>query len=248
MALRTLSTDTGIDALSTVPHEPRVHPGKRPWLFTNMVASLDGAAAVDGLSGPMGDADDREMFRALRASADAILVGAGTVTAENYQPPGLSAAVEAARSATGRIERPLVAVVSASLSIDPDADLFSDPSYRPMCFTTQRADPKARSILEERADIVELGPERVDLAAAIAHLGDTGHSTVLSEGGPSLNGQLAVQGLVDEWNLTVAPLLVGGDAPRTAHGRERRAGGPTEYRLTRLYQGERSLFGRWVRT
>lgn len=251
MTLHSMDDGHTIDPLERIPFEDRSHPGGRPWLFTNMVASLDGAAAVDGLSGPMGDDDDRLMFRALRASADAILVGAGTVNAEGYRPPQLSPEVSAARTKAGRNERPIIAVVSASLSIDPELELFSDPTYRPIIFTSDRADAANLVTLADKADIVNLGQSRVDLTAAVHHLGAAGFATILSEGGPTLNGQLIRAGLIDEWNLTLAPLLVGGNAPRPAHGTDDTSESPRElpdYDLARVWRGERAIFSRWIKS
>lgn len=251
MTLRSLVDDEAINPIDVVPFEDRTHADGRPWLFTNMVASLDGAAAVDGLSGALGDGDDRLMFRSLRASADAILVGAGTINAEGYRPPQVSPEVHAIREAAGRAPRPIIAVVSASLSIDPTLELFGDSTYRPIIFTAERADAERRRNLAAHADIVTLGAERVDLAAALKHLGESGFATVLSEGGPTLNGQLIRDGLVDEWNLTLAPMLVGGNAPRPAHGAANNHGDRQtplpDYDLARLWRGERALFSRWVK-
>src|SRR3990172_11815904 len=58
----------------------------RPWVMINMVASIDGATTVQGRSTGLGDEDDLAMFKALRAVPDVILVGAGTVRAEDYGP------------------------------------------------------------------------------------------------------------------------------------------------------------------
>lgn len=248
MTLHSVADGQAIDPIELIPAESRSHADDRPWLFTNMVTSLDGAAAVDGLSGPMGDDDDRLMFRALRASADAIIVGAGTANAEAYRPPQASAEVDAARSRAGRTPRPIVAVVSASLSVDPALELFSDPTYRPILFTTDQATSDRRNALADRADIVVLGAQRVDLQAALEHLGTRGHRTVLSEGGPTLNGQLIQAGVIDEWNLTLAPLLVGGSAPRPAHSSGGAAKELPDYELTRLWKGDRALFSRWTRS
>ena len=113
-----------MDPLTVVPTESRPSHSDRPWVFTNMAATLDGATAVDGVSGAIGDDDDHAMFRALRASADVILVGSRTANVEAYRPPQRSDAVDRARSEAGRAPRPLVAVVSASLSIDPAANTW----------------------------------------------------------------------------------------------------------------------------
>ena len=248
MTVHSMADGQTINPLDLIPFEDRSHADGRPWLFTNMVASLDGAAAVDGLSGPMGDDDDRVIFRALRASADAILVGAGTANAEAYRPPQRSPEVDASRSSSGRNSRPLIAVVSASLSVDPTLELFNDPTYRPIIFTADRAAEDRRAAFADRAEIVTLGPDRVDLGAALDHLGATGHLTVLSEGGPSLNGQLIRAGMIDEWNMTIAPLLVGGSAPRPAHDSAGSAQELPDYELARLWKGDRALFSRWIKS
>ncbi|MBA2506290.1 MAG: dihydrofolate reductase family protein [Thermoleophilaceae bacterium] len=59
-------------------------PPERPYVVANMVATVDGRAAIDGKAGPIGDEADRELFQELRTQVDAVLVGAGTVRAENY--------------------------------------------------------------------------------------------------------------------------------------------------------------------
>jgi len=235
------------NALEFVTAEDRPPHADRPWLFTNMVTTLDGATAVDGVSGEIGDDDDRAMFRALRASADVILVGSRTANVEGYRPPQRSPEVDRARTAAGRQMRPLVVVVSASLSIDPSIELFTDPTYRPMVFTVEDAPADRRRRLEEVAEVVAIGEaERVELPRALRHLASAGHRTVLSEGGPSLNGQLIADDLVDEWNLTIAPVLAAGDAARPAHG----TASPDlrSLDLDRCWTGERAMFCRWVRS
>lgn len=247
MAIRRLTTedDESVDPLEFVPTEPRPPHPDRPWLFTNMVTTLDGATAVDGLSGAIGDEDDAAMFRALRAAADVILVGSRTTNVEAYRPPQRSPAVDRARAGSGRAERPIIAIVSASLSIDLELELFSDPTYRPIVFTVDDAPLDRRRGLDLVADVVSFGSETVDLARALGHLASAGHRTVLSEGGPSINGQLIAADLVDEWNLTIAPTLASGDAARAAHG----AATPDlrSLELDRCWLGERAMFCRWVR-
>src|SRR4051812_2248584 len=65
----------------------------RPAVRLNMIASADGATAVDGLSGGLGGPPDRKVFAALRSLADVVLVAAGTVRAERYGPAALPIAV-----------------------------------------------------------------------------------------------------------------------------------------------------------
>ena len=68
---------------------------------------------------------------------------------------------------------------------------------------------------------------------------------MLLEGGPILNGQFAAADLIDEWNLTLSPLVVGGDAGRATQGPL--VGDPQNLELTRLWLADGLLFGRWIR-
>lgn len=236
-----------LEPLEAVAAELRPAARQRPWLLTNMIASADGATAVGGLSGPLGGPADLAVFLALRAVSDAIVVGGQTVRAERYRPPGPgSPAARAARAARGQQERPTVAVVTASLDLDPDLPLFADPTYRPLVATVEAADPERRRALAPVADVVSVGETAVDMAELLAELGRRGHRVVLAEGGPSLNAQLIAADLVDEWNLTIAPLLGGGQAKRPAQGAER-ADAPAAMHLDRVWLADQLLFCRWLR-
>src|SRR5215210_2251502 len=59
-------------------------PGERPCTFTNFVLTVDGKATIDGRSGPIGSDTDTEMLVGLRTRADAVMIGSGTMRAENY--------------------------------------------------------------------------------------------------------------------------------------------------------------------
>ncbi len=236
-----------LEPLTAVGAERRPAPPDRPWLMTNMIVSADGATAVGGLSGPLGGPADLAVFLALRCVSDAIIVGGQTVRAEQYRPPGTgSAEARAARTARGQVDRPLLAVVTASLELEPDLPLFSDPTYRPLVATVDAADAGRRRALAAVADVVIVGDDRVDMAELLAELGRRGHRVVLAEGGPSLNAQLITADLVDEWNLTIAPLLGAGQAKRAAQGADR-SDAPAAMHLDRVWLADELLFCRWLR-
>lgn len=242
------STPTeGFEPLPAVAAEHRPRDRDRPWVMSNMIASADGATAIDGVSGPLGGPADFEMFLALRAMADAIVVGAATVREEDYQPPGVgSEAVREARAAAGQSARPLLAVVTSSLSLDPDQRLFADPDYRPLVATVEQAPADRRESLTAVADVVDFGAERVDLGLLLDELHRRGAGVVLSEGGPSLNGQLIADDLIDEWNLTISPILAAGGSKRPAQGSPLpHPAAPMS--LARVWQADDLLFCRWVR-
>jgi riboflavin biosynthesis pyrimidine reductase len=200
--------------------------GRSPWLLVNMIETLDGATALDGRSGAIGGPADKAVFGAIRSLADVILVGAGTVRAENYGPPSGGARL---------------AIVTSSLDLDPSARVFSD-GYRPMVITTEQADPGRRATLEGVADVVTAGATTVEVRAALRLL--TG--VVVCEGGPSLNGQLVAEGLVDEMCVSVAPLLASGSSSRLAHGPA--PAEPEQLELRDVLDQDGFVFLRYVRT
>ena len=156
------------------------------------------------------------MFRALRGVADVILVGAGTARAEDYGPVRLDPSVQARRRDEGRTPIPRLAVVSGRLDLDPGARLFSAPGV--IVITASGSDEAKRRRLAEVAEILVTPGDRVDLRFALARLREEGHRVVLTEGGPTINGQLAAAGLLDELCLTVAGMLAGGDSRRILSG------------------------------
>lgn len=211
-------TEADVDPAAVYAADQRIPPPERPWVALNMVASADGAVTVDGRSGGLSSAGDKAVFFGLRALADVILVGAGTVRAEDYGPPRTSTDQQAARVARGQAAFPTIAVVSGRLDLDPAARLFVDTPTRPIVLTGDRADATRRTALEAVADVVAVGAEHVDPARALAALAQRGTGVVLCEGGPTLNGTLLRAGLVDELCLSVAPLLASGDDPRIVRG------------------------------
>ena len=94
------------------------------WVLSNMVAGLDGTAAISGRVGALSSPRDAELFRRLRSVADVVLVGAETVRRERYGPIRLDEDLLAARRQRGQAA-PRFAVVSASLDLDPDLPLFA---------------------------------------------------------------------------------------------------------------------------
>ncbi len=196
----------------------RARPDERPWLMLNMVASADGAAAIDGRSGGLGGPADRAVFSALRGLADVILVAAGTARAENYGPPHVSEATRRQRRTRGQTDAPRMALVTRSMDLELGSPLFTQAETPPLVLTAESAPPDRRTAASEVAEVVVLGQQSVDLERALVEIGRTGAAVVLAEGGPSLNGQLVAGDSIDELCLTVSPLLIGGDSLRIARG------------------------------
>ena len=242
-----LPTVADVDPAVVYGADARRRDDGRPWLLANMVASADGAAAVEGRTGQLGGPADREAFTAIRGVADVIVAAAGTVRAEQYRPPRApGATVAQGRAERGQAPRPRLAVVTRRMDLDPDLAVFGDPDQRPIVFTCADADPERRARIEPVAEVVELGTTSVDLAAMLAWLGESGARVVLTEGGPSLLGQLVADDLVDELCLTVAPVLVAGAAMRVAQSVD--AIDPTRLTLDRVLEADGELLLRYIRT
>jgi riboflavin-specific deaminase-like protein len=225
--------------------DARPAPAGRPWVLTNMIASADGAASIDGLSGQLGGPGDRAVFRALRAVADVILVGAGTVRAENYQPSKPSIDQQARRAARGQAPVPRIAVVTGRLDLDLSGPLFTDSPDRPLVLTGTRPSPEQLARASDVAEVIVAGADTVDLAAGLTALAGTGAGVVLCEGGPTLNGQLLAADLIDEACLTIAPVLAGGAASRIMHGSP--LDQAQRLRLDRVLEQDGLLLLRYVR-
>jgi len=233
------------DIAALVAAEARPAPADRPWVLVNMVASLDGAITIAERSGGLGGPADKAMFAALRGIADVVLVGAGTARAERYGPARPSEAIRAARRARGQHEVPQIALVTRSLDLDLSTPLFTEAERPSIVITCASADPHRQAAAAEVAELVVAGDDAVDLPAALAALRTADAEVVTCEGGPTLNGDLIAADLIDEWALTAAPLLVGGDAGRGS--RSRHPADPRAMRLDRLLESDHYLLERWVR-
>lgn len=206
-------------------------PPEPDWLRVNFVSSADGAAALGGLSGPLSGEQDKRVFKVLRARCDVLVAGSGTVRAEAYGPLLLSPERMAWRRAQGLPEVPVMAIVSHSARLDPEAGIFAKAPRRPILVCPADAPEERVGPLREVADVIAAGTGAVDLVAAVAALRERGLRQILCEGGPHVFGDLIAADLVDELDLTLAPLLVGAGPMRIAadhvlHSAAGRTAGP----------------------
>jgi len=176
---------------------PEAIPSDRAFVRLNMISSVDGGTAVAGMSGGLGNRDDHAVFAALRAQAHGCLVGLGTVIAEEYKepvPPQLQ-----------------LYVVSDTNDVTGAEALFA--SGRATLVVPTSVGPVPDGIPELRAGE---GPF-VDLQEVVNALAG---QVIVAEGGPTLAGLLAAQGLLDEFFVTIAPRVIAGGSARVAHGPE----------------------------
>jgi 5-amino-6-(5-phosphoribosylamino)uracil reductase len=185
-----------------------------PYVLLSAAVSLDGYLDDTGperllLSSPA----DFDRVDEVRASVDAILVGAGTIRADNPRLLVNAPQRRAARVAEGRPEYPLKVTVSGSGDLDPAAKFWHTGGEK-IVYTTAQGAERARA-LGLAADVVPLGAD-LDWRLLLTHLREVrGVERLMVEGGGRVHTQLLGQGLADELQLVLAPLFVGDpDAPR----------------------------------
>lgn len=198
----------------------------RPTTLANFVSSLDGVVSL-GIPGQSGgkpisgnDAHDRLLMGLLRATADAVIVGAGTVRAVSprhvWTPdhvfPELAPAWGAFRAALGKPEPPLNVVVTASGDLDLGLRVFASGVAPVLIVTTARGAEHlchlARPPWVRVADVQCAGTIGAEaILAAVSQ--ERPSRVVLLEGGPHLLGDFLAAGCLDDLFLTLAPQVAG---------------------------------------
>ena len=191
---------------------------ERPYVVINMVSSLDGKAAISGKAGSIGSPTDRVLMRTLRARADAVMTGAGTLRAERLT---LAVPENLARERKARGLRPQpLAVVATSTGEVPLRKNLIGPSPENVLILASPETPHSR--LSELSfqgsvevvawkDEKETARSRLDLTTALEMLkARYAVDVLLVEGGPALNHALISDGIADEFFLTLAPRFLGG--------------------------------------
>ena len=171
---------------------PGPAPADRPYVLVNMIATADGRATIAGRTGPIANRADYELFHALRAQVDAVMVGAQTVRVEGY----------------GRMD-PLAVLVTRTARVPAEVGLLRAPENRVLVLTPSRdaeLPPCAAQVSYLRAPLAE-GVRRLRARHGV--------ESVLCEGGPQLLGDILRAGLVDELHLVIATKLAGGADPIT---------------------------------
>ena len=216
----------------------------RPWVRANMISSIDGAAqGPDGRSGSLSTPADSAVLGLLRALADVVVAGAGTVRTERYG--AILPRPEVVEQRRGRGQPPVapIAVVTRSLALDPGSSLFSGADQRTIVVTVEAAPADRRAELERVADVVVAGETDVDVRAMVAALAERGLTRILCEGGPGLLAQLVAAEAVDELCYTLSPVIVGGHALRLLDGDPL---GPVRWNLGHIVEDDGALMTRWT--
>jgi riboflavin biosynthesis pyrimidine reductase len=221
--LEVLFEERALPAVELPDELARLYGGRlgfeRECVVANFVQTVDSVIAMPGVPRSnrviSGDsASDRFVMGLLRAFADAVLIGSGTLAGSpkgSWTPPGAYPAAADAfaelRSRLGRAPEPLLAVLTATGSVDPEHPALAG---RALVLTTDQGKERLAGRMPDTAEVVSLGAgPHLDPREALRVLRDGGNAFVLSEAGPHLFGSLLAEHLVDELFLTLSPLLGG---------------------------------------
>lgn len=190
--------------------------GTRPFVYLNMVETLDGQAALRGTAYTIGTDVDHYLLRQLRVHADAVVYGAGTLRKDDVVVT-THPALQEQRVRRGQLPNPLAIVASAACEFSDEVftkKFFTRKDFDKLIVTTPRAATTRLDRLKATGVWIEVVPAdaegRVDISALMQLLIDRKITRLLCEGGPTFAVTMASHNAIDELFLTVA-FRIGGD-------------------------------------
>jgi 2,5-diamino-6-(ribosylamino)-4(3H)-pyrimidinone 5'-phosphate reductase len=192
----------------------------RPFVFVNVAMSADGKISTrERRQVRISGNEDYSRVDRIKAESDAIMVGIGTVLADNPSLTVKSPELRAGRRAAGKDENPVRVVVDSAGRTPTDADILHKGTGKRIVAVSRKAPPGRLEALRQHATVVTAGDGTVDLFALLEELHRQGVRRLMVEGGGTLIWALFEQGLVDELQTFVGNIVIGGkDAPTPADG------------------------------
>jgi len=194
-------------------------PPDRPYIFLNMIMSLDGKAVVEGTEQGLGSKVDQRLMRELRVNADVVLNGANTLRASGTSSRVGDPLLEQVRVARDKSPNPIAAVVSGTGDLPLERTFFTANDFDAVVYLSRSASKENRAAIKATGRRVFDIPARNPWPSLLNHVRtELGAEVLLVEGGPTINAQLFRLGLVDEYFVTLGPVVVGGRETKTPVG------------------------------
>jgi len=187
----------------------------RPYVIVNVAMSADGKISTrERRQVRISGQQDFTRVDRLKAGCDAVMVGIGTVLADD---PSLTVKSEECRSyrrEQGKDDHPVRIVVDSSARIPPDAAVLHKGEGKRVIAVSKKAGGDTIALLEKKASVIVSGEDEVDLPVLMDELGSMGIHRIMVEGGGTLIAGLIRAGLVHEIYTYIGNILIGGkDAP-----------------------------------
>jgi 2,5-diamino-6-(ribosylamino)-4(3H)-pyrimidinone 5'-phosphate reductase len=192
----------------------------RPYVIVNVAVSADGKLSTrERRQVKISGKQDFERVDELKASCDAVMVGIGTVLADDPSLTVKSPERISARVKSGRSEHPVRIVVDSNARTPHDAKILHKGSGKRVIAVAESAHEDVTRSLSYHADIIRAGNEKVDLTLLLEALYQMNIRSLMVEGGGTLIWSLLSAGLVDELFVFTGKIIIGGfNAPTLADG------------------------------
>lgn len=194
---------------------------RRPYILLNYALSLDGKLSTEQRD-PVRFTSriDRGLMDEIRADVDAVLIGAGTLRAEDPPVRIKAARRRDERRRMGKSSHPVSVILSRSMRLPREGRYWKDDQVERIIATTQQATDEQVVPFQDMAEVIRVDQDTVDLHEFCRMLSDRGVERLLVEGGGEVNMAFWEAGLVDEVYLTLCPVVIGGStAPTAADGK-----------------------------
>lgn len=193
---------------------------KIPFILVNVAVSADGKLSTrERRQVKISGHDDFDRVDKIKTGADAIMVGIGTVLADDPSLTVKSDERISERLSIGRPEHPIRIVIDSQARTPPDAKILHKGPGRRIIAVSNRAPQDRIAALEPYADILVYGDDTVDLPALCAELGRQDIGRIMVEGGGTLIASLFKDDLVDQLSMFIGNMIIGGStAPTLADG------------------------------
>lgn len=192
----------------------------RPYVIINAAMSADGKISTkEHRQTKISGIADFARVNRLRAYSDAVMVGIGTILADDPSLRLKNPDLIAERTAHGRDEQPMRVVIDSQAKTPLTGDLFKKGTGKRIIFVSDKAPEERVDALAKQATVIRAGTDQIDLGRVLDTLGEMGVKTLMVEGGATLLWSFTSQNLFDEIRVYIGALIIGGaDAPTLVDG------------------------------